>query len=138
MKKFTQEEYEELVEISENSFGNSIGYSSKFDKSVMEEIRETHFNLSEKINNDDMVDKAVALMNPYTRELVYDDLVEEEDKFVWQYAGKNVINKEDGEWYLDDSYEEAHAIFTENQIKNSPFDISKFEKINASDFYFDF
>lgn len=135
MKEFTQEEYEELVELAKHKFHNSVGYSSSADKSVMEEIRETYVNLSQKINNDEMVNKAIALMNPYTRELVYNDLVEE-SKFVWQFSDGSVINKDEDNWYVDNAYDKSTASLTEKQIKNSPFDILKFKKINVSDFNF--
>ncbi len=67
--KFTEEQYQKIVD----AWDSRIVYTSKT-QSVIEELKAGYLG---------MVDKALALANPLTREWAHDKFVEKEKKYVW-------------------------------------------------------
>ena len=74
--KFTQQQFEQLVTIQRNSFpGNLITRGAGL-KTILESIQEYDTSLSDYILANDLMNQALALMNPVSRDLVKNDLVD--------------------------------------------------------------
>ena len=89
--KFTEEQYQKIVEIQEESFPKTIiseGISINdggFWKVVSEKIP----LLSEYVCDNDLHFELAALANPLTREWAHDKFVEKEKKYVWNLKGQH-------------------------------------------------
>lgn len=79
-KKFiTEEEYQKIVEIQEKNFPGSIYYQVNTPKNEIKECVYLIFKevpRLRKIVDSEFENKLMALINPYTRDLVKSDLVE--------------------------------------------------------------
>lgn len=80
-KKFTEEQYQKIVEIADEYQSNSafgiIGDTTQ--KSIGEEFYETELN--EEIDFYENAKEIMAIFNPLTREWAHDKFVEKENKF---------------------------------------------------------
>lgn len=82
--KFTEEHFNKLVELQEKEYPNNVYSSSKSGyNNIDEALKEYDLELYRFVEENDLENQAVALMNPATRELVYDQFVKPEKKFVW-------------------------------------------------------
>lgn len=113
--KFTEEQYQKIVD----AWDSHIMYTSKT-RSVIEELKAGYLG---------MVDKALALANPLTREWAHDQFVEKEKKYVWRLKSDNdlVISKWTRGWFAN-NMPTSNKYFSETEIKNSPFEPKWFEK----------
>lgn len=81
--KFTEEQYQKIVEIADEYQSNSafgiIGDTTQ--KSIGEEFYETELN--EEIDFYENAKEIMAIFNPLTREWAHEQFVEKEKKYVW-------------------------------------------------------
>lgn len=81
--KFTEEQYQKIVEIADEYQSNSafgiIGDTTQ--KSIGAEFYETELNA--EIDFYENAKEIMAIVNPLTRELAHDKFVEKEKKYVW-------------------------------------------------------
>ncbi|CAK1247753.1 hypothetical protein R55210_AODCCCNP_01160 [Fructobacillus fructosus] len=80
-KKFTEKQYQEIVETQKDYFPNNLlglGTNGEyFIESLSEEI------VSFAVNHD-LENKMLAIANPLTREWAHDKFVEKENKYYWK------------------------------------------------------
>lgn len=77
--KFTEEQYQKIVD----AWDSQIMYKSAT-QSVIDELKVGYLN---------MVDQALALANPLTREWAHDKFVEKEKKYYWSTKKRNEQGK---------------------------------------------
>lgn len=120
-KKFTEEQYQEIIRTYENNSG--------YDNKATAVIR-----VVDNFNNSLSYNEAFALANPATRELAYDQYVEEEKKYVWRLkTDKNLVISTlfDG-WFVDGA-PAGKMRFSEKEIAKSPFKPEWFDKEEVKD-----
>jgi len=93
-KKFTEEQYQKIVEIADEYQSNSafgiIGDTTQ--RSIGEEFYETELN--EEIDFYENAKEIMAIFNPLTREWAHDKFVEKEKKYVWRSKIENSAGEE--------------------------------------------
>ena len=82
-KKFTEEQFNKLVEIKEKYFSNNLLANGIGGENPNQAIREYDIKLSDFIWIENLVNEAVAIMNPLTREWAHEQFVEKEKKYYW-------------------------------------------------------
>lgn len=83
-KKFTEKQYNMLVEIQEDQYSDDLFFESKsYENSIAYTVAQKYDVLKWFIDTNDLGNEAVALMNPLTREWAHDKFVEEEKKFLF-------------------------------------------------------
>ena len=83
--KFTEKQYNMLVEIQEDQYSDDLFFESKsYENSIAYTVAQKYDVLKWFIGTNDLGNEAVALMNPITREWARDKFVEKEKKYVWQ------------------------------------------------------
>lgn len=125
-KTFTSTEYARIIDAWETSKGYVAGL-----KRIIALLQET--NIGDGDGETTM--RALALANPTTRGLVYDEYVKD-SKFIWRdhTNEEKVVNKLEGDWYLDlhnpddDDMMGVNSKFTEKEIAGSPFNPDWFNK----------
>lgn len=113
MKKFTEEQYEAIID----AWNNSLLYD-----------RATHFVI-EYINSIGSCnyEAALAIANPKTRELAHDRYVEKEKTYVWKLNGLYLVKAlSDGSIYFGS--QDASMALTESQVKEWGFNPEVFDK----------
>lgn len=129
-KKFTEEQYNTLVEIQEEQYPFNLFITSKeYDNSIGYTVSRIDIDLQFFIFKNNLGNEAIALMNPLTREWAHEQFVEEEKKYVWRLKTDNniVASKVANYWYLD-QFPTLNRKFTEAEIENSPFKPEWFDK----------
>lgn len=112
--KFTEEQYRQIVE----AWDSGMFYKDRT-QAVVDVMCDENMVQS--------MAKGLALANPATREWARKQFVEKEKRYVWRCEG-NSIAKIGGEWCLVDEKRYGRHLFTETEIKNSPFKQEWFEK----------
>ena len=84
--KFTEEQYQKIVEIQEESFPTTIISEGMHinDGGFWKVVSEKMPLLSEYVSNNDLHFELVAIANPITREWAHDKFVEKEKEFYWK------------------------------------------------------
>lgn len=134
IEKFTKEQYDYIVYLQDEFFPASVGTIGTRKKSVSDayEFFKEKFNGMDKVTEGG--NKFVALLNPETRNLVFDKFVEIEKKYFWTIEANNLIysfNKisdEDEAIYFDT---DDPSPLTASQIKNKfgeTFNLKEFNK----------
>lgn len=81
-KKFTQQQFNQLVQIQQDIFpGSLITKGAGLGKTIIEAIREYDTLLSDYIIANGLSNQALSLMNPASRDLVKSDLVDATKKY---------------------------------------------------------
>ena len=127
-KKFTEEQFKQLVKIQEKYFPHNVLENGLGVGSHRQAIHEYDIKMSDFIWVENLENEAVAIMNPRTREWAHEQFVEKEKKYVWRdkYTGY-VIYKMLNDWSLSaTALGEKH--FTETELKDSPFKPEWFDK----------
>lgn len=75
-KKFTQQQFEKLVQIQRNRFPGNLITKGSGSKTILESIQDYDTSLSDYILANNLMNQSLALMNPASRDLVKNDLVE--------------------------------------------------------------
>lgn len=92
-KKFTEKQYNMLVEIQEDQYSDDLFFESKsYENSIAYTVAQKYDVLKWFIDTNDLGNEAVALMNPLTREWAHDKFIEEEERFLF-----TKIKKVDGD-----------------------------------------
>lgn len=128
--KFTEEQFNRLVEIQEDQYQIDLFSAPRDDySSIGDTVTDTDNDLQFFIYQYDLGNEAVALMNPLTREWAHDQFVEKGKRYVWRLKKDNdmVISKTSDNWYLD-KFPTLNKGFTETEIKKSPFKPEWFDK----------
>lgn len=127
--KFTEEQFNKLVELQEKYFSNNVLDPADGGGSLQETIRSHDRGLHDFIVYRVLENQAVALMNPATREWAHEQFVEKEKRNVWRLKDKPefVISKSGGAFFLDPA-PSGKTYFTETEIENSPFKPDWFNK----------
>lgn len=98
-KKFTEKQYNMLVEIQEDQYSDDLFFESKsYENSIAYTVAQKYDVLKWFIDTNDLGNEAVALMNPLTREWAHDKFVEEEKKF--HFILKDTRDSKDGQYHL--------------------------------------
>lgn len=126
VKKFTEKQYNTLIEVQLDYFSTSIFYASSEDIStVSEALQKDNKQLWDFIIGNELENEAIALMNPISRPYVKNDLVLKENKYYWGFQSQTV-SKDDGKWVLDEEPGTSDVrMFTKSEIIASPFDINQ-------------
>ena len=106
-KNFTEEQYQKIVEIGKQFDEDRAKKSSKVIDYVFDEYPDAY-------NYTEILDMALAIANPLTREESRDKYVEKEEKYYWTLNGLYLIKDDFDGSIIFDSYKTA---FTETEIK---------------------
>lgn len=129
-KKFTEEQYQIIVELQRDSYPDSIITGGKVGVPFKSSLTGRLYRF---VTDNGLDNEVVALANPITRKWAHEQFVEKEKKYYWRYKKKD----EDGDsWYLkksfgligldlDDGYDES---FTEKEIIEAGYNPDMFEK----------
>ncbi|CCJ66352.1 hypothetical protein ABGW26_08300 [Leuconostoc falkenbergense] len=84
--KFTEEQYQKIVEIQEEHFQTTIISEGRLinDGGFWNVVSEKMPLLSEYVSSNDLHFELAAIANPLTREWAHDRFVEEEKKYYWK------------------------------------------------------
>lgn len=80
-KKFTQQQFEQLVQIQKNSFGGNLITRGAGRRTILESIQDYDTALSDYIIANNLLNESLALMNPASRDLVKNDLVDTSKRY---------------------------------------------------------
>lgn len=129
--KFTEEQFNILVEIQEDQYPDNLFYVSKGNyESISYTVSRVDKDLWSFITQNNLGNETVAIMNPATRELAHEQFVEEEKKYVWRLKTDSdmIVSKtSNGYWYLD-RFPALNKEFTRIEIEKSPFNPDWFDK----------
>lgn len=137
IKKFTEEQYQKIVEIADEYQSNSafgiIG--DTIQKSIGEEFYET-----ELVNEIDFYENSkemMAIANPLTREWAHDKFVEKEKKYYWTSKGEDskglkrrLYIKADRvrDYFEDEFLYNENEVLTEQQVYQWGYNPEMFDK----------
>lgn len=83
-KKFTEEQYNKLVEIQEGQYSDDLYFEPRSGNKAIEHVVEKNNpELHDFIEHNNLGNETVALMNTLTREWAHEQFVEKEKKYVW-------------------------------------------------------
>lgn len=107
--KFTEEQYQKIVEIQEGQYSDDLYFEPRSgNKAVEHVVEKNNPELNDFIDKNYLGNQAIALMNPLTREWAHEQYVEKEKKYLWTtplVAGiKYALIKENGKYVLSDMY----------------------------------
>ena len=114
-KKFTEEQYQKIVE----AWNSVSGYVNKT-KAVIDHLIDVP-NVGVVLRGD----VAIALANPITREWAHDQFVEKEKKYYWKRNGLYLTKDNFDGSIIFDSYK---SLFTESEIVFWGYNPEMFEK----------
>ncbi len=129
-KKFTEEQYQIIVELQRDSYPDSIITGGKVGAPFKSSLTGRLYRF---VTDNGLDNEVVALANPITRKWAHDQFVEPEKKYYWRYKKKD----EDGDtWYLDYSSgiinlasgEYEKSTFTESEVIESGYNPDMFVK----------
>ena len=135
IEKFTKEQYDYIVYLQDEFFPASVGTRGSRETSLHDAygfFQEKFNGVGDKVTEGG--NRFVALLNPETRNLVFDKFVELEKKYFWTIEANNLIysfNKisdEDEAIYFDT---DDPSPLTASQIKNKfgeTFNLKEFNK----------
>lgn len=110
-KKFTEEQYQEIVETQEELFFNNVLNVGRDGEYLYDSLKT---ELKRFISNNDLEEVALAIFNPLTRDWAHERFVKKEKKYYWRYKKKD-----------DDGYDES---FTEKEIIEAGYNPDMFDK----------
>lgn len=118
-KKFTEEQYQQIVEAWDNDGDYKDALSL-----VIEVVDDFEDGYS--------YNEALTLANPRSREWAHEQFVEKEKRYMWRLkTDKNlVISKLFDGWFVDEA-PSGKMRFSEKEINNSPFKTEWFDKEEA-------
>jgi len=140
-KKFTEEQFKQLVKIQEKYFPHNVLENGLGVGSHRQAIHEYDIKMSDFIWVENLENEAVAIMNPRTREWAHEQFVEKENKYVWQSklatdSGK-VKRLYDSAIGITDSFKEKTEpihngnLITETEVKKWGYNPVMFDKEEA-------
>lgn len=127
--KFTEEQFKQLVKIQEKYFTDNVLENGLGGESPYGAVRKLDIELSDFIYQNNLENETVAIMNPATRKLAYEQFVEPEKNYVWRLKTDNnsVISKLFDGWFVDGA-PAGKMRFSEKEIAKSPFKPEWFDK----------
>lgn len=124
-KKFTEEQYQKIVEIADEYQSNSafgiIGDTMQ--NSIGEEFYKTE--LSNEIDFYENAKEMMAIFNPLTREWTHEQYVEKEKKYIWNLNGLFLTRDDFDGSIIFDSYKNG---LTESEIREWGYNPDMFDK----------
>ena len=90
--KFTEEQYQRIVEIKDNYFPYSA-LKNRDNKSFIDFLSEYNTGIYWLVFNRDLENELEAIVNPTTREWAHDKFVEKEKKYYWTTKKRNEQGK---------------------------------------------
>jgi len=138
--KFTQEEFSQIVQIQEDKFFHSIAYRGADGEELTDVARKFIDNIKDGHSMTKGEEKFIALINPVSRDLVKDSLVEADSLFLWSYNAPNGVEYNlntlvvDGEKRIFFDEDDATPI-TFSEVKKQMgdlFNIDLFDRIEVS------
>jgi len=138
--KFTQEEFSQIVQIQEDKFFHSIAYRGADKEELTDVARKFIDNIKDGHSMTKAEEKFIALINPVSRDLVKDSLVEADSLFLWSYNAPNGVEYNlntlavDGEKRIFFDEDDATPI-TFSEVKKQMgdlFNIDLFDRIEVS------
>jgi len=86
--KFTEEQYQKIIEIKDNYFPYSA-LKNRDNKSFIDFLSEYNTGIYLLVFNRDLENELEAIVTPLTREWAHDNFVEKEKKYYWRTKKKN-------------------------------------------------
>ena len=138
--KFTQEEFSQIVQIQEDRFFHSIAYRGADGEELTDVAKKFIDNIKDGHSMTKGEEKFLALINPVSRDLVKDSLVEPDSLFLWSYNAPNGVKYNlntltvDGEKRIFFDEDDATPIaFSEvKKQMGDLFNIDLFDRIEVS------
>lgn len=128
IKKFTEKQYQKIVEIADEYQGNSVFgiIGDTMQNSIGAKFYKTE-ELCNEIEFDTNAGELMAIFNPLTREWAHDKFVEKEQRYVWKLNGMYLVKATDDGSIFFGSHDAAMALST-SQIKEWGFNPEAFDK----------
>lgn len=138
--KFTEEQFKKLVKIQEKYFSNNLLTYGMDGENPNQAISEYDNKLRLFIWVEDLLNEAIAIMNPVTREWAHDKFVEKEKKYYWTSkdgtkSGKMHRRLYKGGFskihdiYIEDNYPKSeNEELTESEVMSSVYNQEMFDK----------
>jgi len=129
-KKFTEKQYNMLVEIQEDQYSDDLFFESKsYENSIAYTVAQKYDVLKWFIDTNDLGNEAVALMNPLTREWAHDKFVEKEKRYVWRLKTNNSyrLTTHGGATQVNIS-RSSESLLTESEIKAWGYNPEMFDR----------
>lgn len=142
-KKFTEEQYQKIIEIQADRFPKTIISEGMHmnDGGFWKVVSEKMPLLSEYVFNNDLHFELAAIANPLTREWAHDEFVEKEKKYVWKskeidncgycispYKDADGLIRARAEVKKDQIYATESNSLTESEIKAWGYNPEMFDK----------
>lgn len=127
--KFTEEQYQKIVGIQEESFPKTIiaeGIPIN-DGGFWKVVSEKMPLLSEYVSNNDLHFELAAIANPLTREWAHDKFVEKDKKYYW------TGNKVDNVGFIKRLYKDDDGMIIDHVIRKEDTDKSEDEQLTESE-----
>ena len=86
---FTQQQFEQLVQIQKNSFGGNLITRGAGRRTILESIQDYDTALADYIIANNLLNESLALMNPASRDLVKNDLVDTSKRYFFTVEVKD-------------------------------------------------
>lgn len=138
--KFTEEQFNKLVELQEKEYPNNVYSSSKSGcNNIGEALKKYDLELYRFVVFNDLENQVVALMNPRTLEWAHEQYVEEEKRYVWtskkrteQGIAHRLFKKLSGDIDVitvsDEQGIDDGGHLTESEIREWGYDPERFDK----------
>lgn len=136
-KKFTEEQFKKLVKIQEKYFSNNLLTYGIDGENPNQAISEYDNKLRLFIWVEDLLNEAIAIMNPVTREWAHDKFVEKEKKYYWTSKGEDskglkrrlYIKADRVRDYFEDKFlYNENEVLTEQQVYQWGYNPEMFER----------
>lgn len=127
-KKFTEEQYQQIIEIADEYFPYTILYPN-YDKGFMDILYEQDKNIYELVSYEDLEEKVIAIVNKLTREWAHEQFVEKEKKYVWYLKDNNFyrLTNHGGATQVNISHSTEDEL-TESEVKKWGYNPEMFDK----------
>lgn len=128
--KFTEKQYNMLVEIQEDQYSDDLFFESKsYENSIAYTVAQKYDVLKWFIDTNDLGNEVVALMNPLTREWAHEKFVEKEKKYVWRLKNNNYyrLTNHGGSTQVNISHS-SESLLTESEIKAWGYNPEMFDR----------
>ncbi|MCT4419586.1 hypothetical protein EFT49_05065 [Leuconostoc falkenbergense] len=127
--KFTEEQYQKIVEVQEEHFQTTIISEGRLinDGGFWNVVSEKMPLLSEYVSSNDLHFELAAIANPLTREWAHDKFVEEEKKYYW------TGNKVDNVGFIKRLYKDDDGMIIDHVIRKEDTDKAEDEQLTESE-----
>lgn len=140
-KKFTEEQYQKIVELQKDKFETTILSTARTNNyDFWDNLELSMIDIRDFVFDNNLYEELAALANPLTREWAHDKFVEKEKKYYWTSKKEDISNFvkriykdrydmiSDHSMMKNDISNDVDEQLTENEIKAWGYDPDMFDK----------